>query len=82
MITPAQLSFTAEGTPYAEAYDALTETIRVMSADVIAEACVTIPVSGKPLDATAIAAAPEFAAKITSALGALVRASAETSRRL
>jgi chromate reductase len=56
------------------AFAALTETIRVMSADVVADACVTIPVSGKPLDAAAIAAVPELAAQIRSALAVLVRA--------
>jgi NAD(P)H-dependent FMN reductase len=56
------------------AFAALTETITVMSAAVITEACVTIPVSGKPLDAAAIAATPELAEAIREALGVLVRA--------
>jgi len=56
------------------AFASLMETITVMSAAVIAEACVTIPVSGKPLDATAIAATPELAVQIREALAVLVRA--------
>jgi chromate reductase, NAD(P)H dehydrogenase (quinone) len=56
------------------AFAALTETITVMSAAVIAEACVTIPVSGKPLDAAAIAATPELATQIRDALAVLVGA--------
>lgn len=56
------------------AYAQLLETITVMSASVVADACVTIPVSGKPLDAAAIAATPEHATRIRDALAALVAA--------
>jgi chromate reductase, NAD(P)H dehydrogenase (quinone) len=56
------------------AFASLTETMRVMSAAVIEEACVTIPVSGKPLDADVIAATPELAVEIRESLAVLARA--------
>lgn len=51
--------------------EALKETLRTMSADLIDAACVRIPVIGAGLDAAGIAAAPAFAAAVRSALDAI-----------
>jgi chromate reductase len=57
---------------YAQA--ALLETITVMSARVVTEACIAVPVSGKKLDEAGIAAHPEIAAALRSALEAFAHA--------
>lgn len=57
---------------YAQA--ALLETITVMSARVVAEACIAVPVSGKKLDEAGIAAHPEIAGTVRAALEAFARA--------
>lgn len=57
---------------YAQA--ALLETITVMSARVVAEAFIAVPVSGKKLDEAGIAAHPEISAAIRAALEAFARA--------
>lgn len=57
---------------YAQA--ALLETITVMSARVVAEASISVPVSGKKLDEAGIAAHPEIAATVRAALEAFARA--------
>lgn len=57
---------------YAQA--ALLETITVMSARVVKEACIAVPVSGKKLDEAGIAAHPEIAATVRAALEAFARA--------
>jgi NAD(P)H-dependent FMN reductase len=51
---------------------ALKEILRTMAADLIADACVRIPVIGSGVDPDGIAASVEFAATIHSALGAVV----------
>ena len=52
--------------------DALKETLRTMSADLIEGACVRIPVIGSGIDPDAIAAHAVHAAAIASALDAIV----------
>ena len=52
--------------------EALKETLRMMSADLIADACVRIPVIGAGVPADAIAAEPRFADAIRAALQAIV----------
>ena len=56
------------------AHESLRETLTTMSAHVVREASITLPVSGRGMDASAIAADPEIANAITSALAALTRA--------
>jgi NAD(P)H-dependent FMN reductase len=51
--------------------DALRETLRTMSARVIEDACVAIPLLGARLDDAGMAAAPEVAGAIVRALEAL-----------
>ncbi len=52
--------------------EALKETLRTMAADLIADACVRIPVIGSRVDPDDIAASAEFAPAIRSALQAVV----------
>jgi NAD(P)H-dependent FMN reductase len=52
--------------------EALKETLRTMAADLIADACVRIPVIGSGVDPDGIAASAEFAQTIRSALAAVV----------
>ena len=58
--------------PYATfAYASLAETLRTMSAHLVPEACVTLPIrSGKP-DAAAILDSPEVSAVLRGAIGIL-----------
>ena len=49
----------------------LMETLRVMSATVLDDACLTLPISGRRLDAQAIAADAELSAAIRGALDVL-----------
>jgi chromate reductase len=51
---------------------ALRETLRTMSADLVENACVCIPVIGSGVNPDAIAAAATFAGSIRAALGAVV----------
>jgi NAD(P)H-dependent FMN reductase len=51
----------------------LVETLRVMSADLVDEASITIPLSGRTLDRAGIAADGELCGAIRSALIALSR---------
>jgi chromate reductase len=51
--------------------DALKETLRTMAADLIADACVRIPVIGAPIRQDAIAAAPAYRNAIEAALDAI-----------
>ena len=46
----------------------LTETLTVMSADLVAEASITLPLLGKKLDAAGIAADPELSNALRSAI--------------
>lgn len=57
----------------------LAETLRVMSGALVDEACLTLPIAGRGLDAEGIAADPELAAVIRGAIDALT--SAVTSAR-
>ena len=57
---------------YAQA--ALLETITVMSARIVPEAFIAVPVSGKKLDENGIAAHPEISATVRTALEAFARA--------
>jgi NAD(P)H-dependent FMN reductase len=52
--------------------DALKETLRTMSAELIADACVRIPVIGAGVDPDQIASSPRFAALIDAALRAVL----------
>ncbi|HET7063961.1 MAG TPA: NADPH-dependent FMN reductase [Rudaea sp.] len=52
--------------------EALKETLRTMAADLIADACVRIPVIGSRVDPDAIAESTQFAPAIRSALQAVV----------
>jgi chromate reductase, NAD(P)H dehydrogenase (quinone) len=56
------------------AQPALIETLRTMSADVIAAACVILPLSGRPLAAAEIVADPALANPLRTAVGALAEA--------
>ena len=62
------------------AHPSLAETLRTMSTVVVPEASITVPLDGRRLDAAAIAAAPEFAEPLRSAVRALVGA-VDTSKR-
>ena len=64
VLNPAYQSFHAD--------EALKETLRTMSADLVLDACLRIPVIGSGTDPDGIAAVPRFAAAITTALSALV----------
>jgi chromate reductase len=57
---------------YAQA--SLLETITVMSARVVAEASISVPVSGKKLDEAGIVAHPEISSAVRAALEAFARA--------
>jgi len=58
------------------AWSSLVETLSVMSARVIREACVTVPLNGTGLDAKGIASDPQMAALLKTALQRLARQSA------
>jgi NAD(P)H-dependent FMN reductase len=64
VLNPAYQSFHAD--------EALKETLRTMSADLVLDACLRIPVIGSRVDPDRIASEPRFAAQITDALWALV----------
>jgi chromate reductase, NAD(P)H dehydrogenase (quinone) len=53
---------------------ALTETVRVMSAYIVTEASITVPLLGKNLDQAGIIAHPEIAGALRGAIQAFVRA--------
>ncbi len=53
---------------------ALTETVRVMSAYIVAEASITVALLGKNLDQAGIIAHPEIAGALRSAIQVFVRA--------
>jgi len=57
---------------YAQA--SLLETVTVMSARVVAEAFISVPVSGKRLDEAGIVAHPEISRTVRAALEAFVKA--------
>jgi chromate reductase, NAD(P)H dehydrogenase (quinone) len=52
----------------------LAETLTVISASLVPEACLAVPLAGKKLDAAGIAASPELAGALRSAIAALVHA--------
>jgi hypothetical protein len=52
----------------------LTETVTVMSARLVAEASIAVPLRAKNLDPAAIAASPELADPLCAALEAFARA--------
>ena len=56
------------------AHPQLMETLRVMSATVVDEACITLPIAGRRLDAEGIAADSELSTAIRAALDALAAA--------
>jgi chromate reductase, NAD(P)H dehydrogenase (quinone) len=64
VLNPSYQSFHAD--------EALKETLRTMSADLVLDACLRIPVIGSGADPAKIAEHPRFAAPITAALHALV----------
>lgn len=55
------------------AWNSLLETLTVMSARVVREASITVPLDGTGLDAAGIASTPSLAALVRSALQLLVR---------
>lgn len=61
------------------AHAQLLETLTVMTASVVPEASVTVPLAGRRLDTAGIVADPELAAMLRAILAALARA-AEASR--
>ncbi len=64
VLNPSYQSFHAD--------EALKETLRTMSADLVLDACLRIPVIGSRVEPDRIASEPRFAAPITAALRALV----------
>ena len=52
----------------------LTETLTVMTAAIVAEASVAVPLAGRKLDARGIAADPALSALVRTALDAFARA--------
>lgn len=56
------------------AHPQLMETLRVMSATVVDDACLTLPIAGRRLDAEGITADSELSAAIRAALDALAAA--------
>jgi hypothetical protein len=64
VLNPSYQSFHAD--------EALKETLRTMSADLVLDACLRIPVIGSRVDPDRIASEPRFAAPIAAALRALV----------
>jgi len=60
--------------PSTIAHASLVETLRVMGGRVLEDASPAVPMRGRKLDAHGIAADPELAALLRSALAALVRA--------
>jgi NAD(P)H-dependent FMN reductase len=64
VLNPSYQSFHAD--------EALKETLRTMSADLVLDACLRIPVIGSGIDPDAIASSPRFAVPIRAALRALV----------
>lgn len=63
---------------YAQA--SLAEILSVMTAHIVANACVTLPVAGKPINEHEIAARPEFAPALKASLSAFEQAIATVSR--
>lgn len=64
VLNPSYQSFHAD--------EALKETLRTMSADLVLDACLRIPVIGSRVDPDRIASEPRFAAPVTTVLRALV----------
>jgi chromate reductase, NAD(P)H dehydrogenase (quinone) len=64
VLNPSYQSFHAD--------EALKETLRTMSADLVLDACLCIPVIGSGFDPDRIADIPRFAAPISAALRALI----------
>jgi len=56
------------------AHPQLIETLRVMSATVVDDACITLPIAGRRLDAEGIAADAELSSAIRATLDALTAA--------
>jgi len=54
------------------AYEALREVLQTMSADILSDACMTLPLLGASITEEAILSSPEIAARIRGALTALV----------
>lgn len=63
------------------AYASLAETLRTMSTVLVEGASVELPLSGTGLDAAGIAADPEMASQLRSALDALLGAAVEYRQR-
>jgi NAD(P)H-dependent FMN reductase len=62
------------------AHPQLAETLRVMNAMVVEEACITLPIAGHGLDAAAIVADPALAAALQGALDALAQRARGSTR--
>jgi chromate reductase, NAD(P)H dehydrogenase (quinone) len=63
---------------YAQA--SLTETLTVMTARVISEACIVVPLLGKDIDANGVIADPELTRTLHSALSAFTKAIGSEAR--
>lgn len=68
---PVALINTSPHASHAQA--ALSETLLTMSARLVHEACVTLPLPGRKLDSAGIAADPQLAAALGDAIAALLR---------
>jgi NAD(P)H-dependent FMN reductase len=55
------------------AYDALREVLQTMSADILSDACMTLPLLGGSITEDAIVSSAELAARIREALRCLAR---------
>ncbi len=69
---PVALLKTSYRGEYAQA--SLTETLTVMMANIVPEASVTVPITGRNLDAEGIASEPELALLLRNALTAFIAA--------
>jgi len=56
------------------AHDSLIEVVRTLCANVVAGACIPVPLAGRHVDATSILANPELVLVVQGALAALVEA--------
>ena len=62
------VAFFSASPPGTYAQASLTETLNVMMARVVPEACITVPLLGKKLDESGIIAEPEISSAVRSAL--------------
>jgi NAD(P)H-dependent FMN reductase len=68
---PVALFNASPRSTYAQA--SLTETLSVMTARIVPDACITVPLLGKTLDSDAVLSDPEFSTTVRSALDRFAR---------